>query len=49
MSDVIQRFALQPNGKGLDDDRTVRLLATTTPGTMSIAAAQPQDSFINIK
>lgn len=43
--DVMQRFALQPNGKGLDDDQPACLLAPTTPENKSRAAAQPRGFF----
>ncbi len=43
--DVIQRFALQPNGKGLCDPQPAFLLAPMTPENKSIAGAQPRRFF----
>lgn len=40
--DVIQRFALQPNGKGLHDHQPAFLLAPMTPENRSMAGAQPR-------
>lgn len=40
--DVIQRFALQSNGKGLRDHQPAFLLTPMTPENKSIVGAQPR-------
>lgn len=42
MLDVIQRLALEPNGKGLHDKQPAFLLAPMTPENKSKEATQPR-------